>query len=127
MRTDLEQQLKDNFTFLQTGSGSFEQFGIEVLDGWHDILYAMCSEIQAADADFIPMQIKQKYGKLRVYYQSSDARVKEIVEKYEKLSEKVCEQCGRPGTYRKDQIIVLCDNCTTLCTGQYKPINLEVQ
>lgn len=123
MRAGLEQRLKEEFPFLQIGSGPFEQYGIEVLDGWHDLLYAMCKEIQATGAAFAPIQIKQKFGKQRVYYQSNDTRIKEIVEKYENLSETVCEQCGQPGTYRRERIIVLCDNCTAQCTDKGKIYN----
>lgn len=118
MRADLEQQLKNDFTFLQAGSGPYEQYGIEVQDGWYDLLYAMCSEIQAAGGDFRVSQIKSKYGRLRVYYQTDNRLIDNIVVKYGTLSATVCALCGKPGTYRREHIIVLCDNCSTQCAGQ---------
>lgn len=112
MKPELEQQLKNDFEFLRTGSPIYGDYDIEVLDGWYDLLYKMCTEVQTTGGDFEVRQIKQKYGRLRVYYLTSDPRIEEIVDRYETLSETVCEECGRPGVYRKEHIIVLCDECT---------------
>jgi ribosomal protein L37AE/L43A len=111
VRKELTKRLQTDFTFMKPGSKAHGKYGCEVSDGWFDLLYKMCTEIQATGRDFTPVQIKQKYGRLRVYYKMGDARVDEIVEKYEELSEFTCEECGNPGVYRKEQIIVLCDKC----------------
>lgn len=45
------------------------------------------------------LQIKEKYGELRWYSQGGTDRIhREIVPKYEKLSRRICIQCGQPAT-----------------------------
>lgn len=113
MTTELQQHLKKEYPFLQTVTRSRGHFCIEVLDGWYSLLYDMCTEIQAAGGDFIPTQIGQKGGRLQVQYKTSSHRIKEIVNRYETISETVCEQCGELGFYREEFMIALCDTCYT--------------
>lgn len=89
--------------------------------------------------DIIIDQVKEKYGTLRFYYHIEEddtqihaidimsvdsLRIKnekkplyeeidELVEKYEKMSATVCEECGRTGKLRLDLgwILTLCDDC----------------
>lgn len=111
MKTELESKIKAGFPFMEAGSGAYEQYGIEVHDGWYSLLHDMCEEIQAAGGDIEVRQIKAKFGMLRVYYRTSNAKVDEIVRRYEERSQTVCELCGQPGSYRREQVIVLCNSC----------------
>lgn len=74
---------------------------IECGEGWHDIVWACHRELFRIDPDYQPLQIKEKFGGLRYYFNSSH-RDKEImnmvVDKYEKMSFTICEECGEPGT-----------------------------
>jgi hypothetical protein len=111
MKEEFEKQLQNDFIFMRRNtSHSYGKYGCEMLEGWFDLIYSMCAEISAIGGDFIPLQIKQKFGRLRVYYRTGDARVDAIVQKYETLSETICEMCGKSGIYRKE-LIVLCDDC----------------
>lgn len=67
--------------------------------GWSDLLHAMAAWLaeHALPAGFGFTQVKEKYGGLRAYHASADARVDGIVEAFEALAEGVCEDCGRPG------------------------------
>ena len=60
------------------------------------------------------VQIKEKHGALRWYAQGGTERVhREIVPKYEKLSRRICIQCGRPATLVSlDWTAPWCDACT---------------
>lgn len=43
------------------------------------------------------LQIKEKYGELRWYSQGGTERIyREIVPKYERMSRRICIQCGQP-------------------------------
>ena len=129
MNLGLENKLADEFPFMSYNpqtinqkpiSDLYESFGCECGDGWYELLREMCVEIAKAYADrgieidFKPLQIKEKYGTLRVYFASSDEMYKpiqEIIDKYEEKSEAVCDECGLPGKLRSDLnwILVLCD------------------
>jgi hypothetical protein len=45
--------------------------------------------------DFEITQVKEKYGLLRIYLSSETDKISEIIERYEYLSEHVCEECGK--------------------------------
>lgn len=96
---------------------------IAVNDGWYDILRDMFAEVQAeldkqtepdnADEYAHFSQIKEKFGDLRVYMNGNvPSEVYDIISKYERLSSKVCEDCGTRGTKTKD-----CSWITTLCVS----------
>ena len=56
-------------------------------------------------------QIKEKYGTLRLYADTTH-EVFEVLNKYEELSSKYCIQCGKPAEYVSDGWIeYLCEEC----------------
>ena len=59
------------------------------------------------------LQIKEKYGELRWYSQGGTERIhREIVPKYEKMSHRICIQCGRPATLvSKSWVAPWCNAC----------------
>lgn len=61
------------------------------------------------------MQMKEKYGALRVYvYPNYSGNVKNVINKYEELSEHVCINCGAEATKRTiGYICPYCDECYT--------------
>ena len=148
MNKELEKKLSDKFPFMKKGKSLIEQhnagfiddlysaFGLECGDGWYDLIYELCTEIQKAiDESRLPVnveinQVKEKYGGLRFYYSlnfkenglgSIDAnKRKELSEKifkltniYEDKSYGVCELCGKPGKLREDLdwMQTLCEEC----------------
>jgi hypothetical protein len=64
----------------------------------------MCEDIKAplekADMlnDFRFLQVKEKYGMMRVYDNGATEEVHDIIAKYEFLSEQVCCTCGKPAS-----------------------------
>ena len=76
-------------------------------DGWDNIIEELCEKIDCVakrdnlrDLQF--MQIKEKFGLLRVYMngQSSD-EIKGFILEAEKKSSNTCEDCGGGGIIRK--------------------------
>ena len=59
------------------------------------------------------VQIKEKHGALRWYSQGGTERIhREIVPKYEKLSRRICIQCGRPATHvLRGWVTPWCNDC----------------
>lgn len=118
-------------------------FGIECGDGWFDIIERLCHLIQS-EVDYInrmhkdkmkyrcwAVQVKEKYGTLRFYYDFSYA---ENLSKQEQdmlhrsmdhiggmsamastMSARVCEHCGDRGKMGEEVFPrTLCDACHTL-------------
>ncbi len=82
----------------------------EVPEGWRKTFCPqMWDELKEilAKADYIDkfrfVQIKEKYGQLRLYWQGAPNEIWDEVndweEKYLKLSEQVCIGCGKPAEY----------------------------
>lgn len=85
-------------------------FGIEVSDGWYQLLDCLLSQIKHYQAwrardqeDYMPIrvtQIKEKYGSLRFYYDNGDERIYGMVSVAEAMSGYICETCGAPAKLR---------------------------
>lgn len=82
---------------------SLMAFGCEHSDGWFNIIRAMCREIDAHlknmkdpfDYEFV--QIKEKFGTLRVYDNGHDDHIAGIIRMAESMSSMTCEVTGKPG------------------------------
>ena len=84
---------------------------ISVKPGWEHLVECMLSAInshakQSEDVHQIPillLQIKEKFGSLRVYYQgTNDSAIEGIVKMAEQMSTRTCDVCGSPGVIRDD-------------------------
>jgi len=75
------------------------KYGFQCADGWAELIEVLMLEIH----DYITMnnlkpfqflQVKEKFGALRIYVDTEDFRVLDLINKTEALSTKVCEYCG---------------------------------
>ncbi len=58
------------------------------------------------------LQIKEKFGALRIYYTGGSDQCADWVDFAEALSGKICEYCGRPSTTRTvEPVKNLCEPC----------------
>ena len=94
-------------------------------DGWRDILertFARLEAALAAGGTFRSLQIKEKYGTLRLYWSGGmsdevEAKVKEAIDLAEARSACTCEQCGEEGClYRAGGVLMT--RCTAHAKGQ---------
>ena len=73
--------------------------------GWYPLIEECHTELKAVDPDYEILQIKEKFGGLRFYFESLDGgkypKMHEIVRKYEEKSLTVCEVTGNGGTLHK--------------------------
>lgn len=91
-------------------------WGIECSSGWYDLIRDTCEKIMALNPpeDFSFDQVKEKWGGLNIYTNSSIDELDEIIDKAYLESFKICEFCGtrenvklRKGGWMR----VLCDSC----------------
>lgn len=108
MREELERKLVTKYSELFRGKDkppteSLMCFGCECDDGWFDIINNACALIQnhlkheltCPAVEFV--QIKEKYGGLRLYYHGGDEYVAGVCNMAEAMSYNVCEISGNRG------------------------------
>lgn len=102
-------------------------WGFECGDGWYQILDSLCGQIQhyidwknrSAEAGYkdwapitqvVAVQVKEKFGGLRFYYEGGDDHISGMVRMAESWASVTCEECGAPGLTRSGGWIrTLCD------------------
>lgn len=75
-----------------------------VPEGWQSLLSSLLDKIESLeDVEVSVLQIKEKFGGLRFYYQGSGEdfpKVRSLAQEAETLSTKTCVVCGNPGIMR---------------------------
>jgi hypothetical protein len=59
------------------------------------------------------LQVKEKFSSLHFYVSNGPEWYQDLIDYYEDKSNKICEQCGKPGRIRENRnwILTLCDEC----------------
>jgi len=93
---------------------------ISVDEGWYQIIIDCDNELTQIDPGYKILQIKEKFGGLRYYIQSSDRATSEteekmeaVIRKYEEIASRTCEVTGKPGVLMK------------ATSGRYKTLSPE--
>ncbi len=84
MKCELELMLQRDFPFMKQNNvdeekNLYRRFGCDCGDGWYELLSDCCRQIsdryakEGVPVDFVPTQIKEKFGTLRFYYSYEDA------------------------------------------------------
>lgn len=73
-------------------------WGLEVGDGWFDIIDTAFSKFMLLDPRPQLAQVKEKFGGLRIYLDNSSDEAYAIVNEAELASDKTCEVCGKPAS-----------------------------
>lgn len=118
MDLKLQGKLYERFKFYrpyQPLTNSLMGFGFECGDGWYQLIWNLSEEIEDlltkhnVSLDYFDVfQVKEKYGGLRFYCtlisDKEDIVIKlyNIIDKYEELSLKTCEVCGKEGKLQED-------------------------
>lgn len=80
--------------------------------GWGPLLDQLDAELCALDPAYRTLQVKEKFGQLRVYLTGETQEMREKVYAYEAMSGKICEHCGAEGTFREGGWMrTLCNTC----------------
>ncbi len=102
-------------------------FGFRLDDGWFDILWRLCDDLEPLVAEFEAtdecqfeiLQVKEKFGGLRIYVNDADDNIRLFIETAQLASSRTCEVCGQPGTMREGGWIkTLCDQHATAAAAQ---------
>ena len=127
MKRELDKKLFDRFSFFKPKKSLMESlmgFGFECDDGWFDIIYSLCEEVEKVVKDieeFEVIQVKEKFGSLRFYTNFSNDEIHKLVGEASKKSQRTCEICGKEG--------ILCDKNSwvkTLCEEHMKELNYKL-
>ncbi len=122
MKKELEDKIFNEFPDMFKDRGnlhaSLMAFGFECSDGWFDLIYNLCKDINDFYKGKIPehfsvVQVKEKFGSLRFYISAAPEEVHNMINAVEEKSYSICEQCSKPGRYRDglSWILTLCDKC----------------
>lgn len=69
--------------------------------GWYRLIDSCLKEVQELydrnKTEFEVLQVKEKFGQLRIYLNNYINGSHEILERYSKLSTSICEVCGEKG------------------------------
>jgi hypothetical protein len=108
-------------------------WGVDTGNGWYDILDKMCAAIVAhqhykKDLPVSFVQIKEKFGGLRAYFDGGDDYVEGVVDMAERMSYVTCEICGAPGEERGGGWInTYCDVCNKEKIKQWAEMTKDVR
>lgn len=123
-RESWEQKIRQRYPSLLSKLSCFE-----TNPGWNNLLEDMLEEISCREKILIEtnkfqneydkiyiVQVKQKFGELRVYYDGlNDTVVNSIIEKTELIADTVCENCCSTKEvtkrYIRGWVCTLCSNC----------------
>ncbi len=86
--------------------------------GWQKLFLQMCEDIRQPLIEvgrldkFRFTQVKEKYNTLRAYNNGAPKEVQDIIDKYEYISQFVCQKCGKPATKEtRGWLASFCDTC----------------
>ena len=120
MSPELENKLYEDFAMLFANREHPQSpmvFGCECGDGWHGIILSACRRISFHEANagrsyFRFDQVKEKWGRLCLYYSGGDEFVMGVISMAEAMSAVTCERCGAPGkTNDSGWLSTLCEGC----------------
>lgn len=129
MREELDKQLCEKYPkIFANRHGDMREtlmcWGFEHGDGWYNIIDQLCANIQShidwqnrqrelllkdnphnvtipdEICQVVAVQIKEKFGTLRFYYDGGDDEISGMVRMAESMSSATCEECGDRGETR---------------------------
>jgi hypothetical protein len=82
-------------------------------DGWYGILEDLSRRLAKIAPECIAIQVKEKFGSLRIYTGNASVDAHDAVAAAERKSAETCETCGKPGSISTDSywMSAMCDEC----------------
>lgn len=100
------EEIREKYPFLITSEDTTWLDSIP--DSWKDLVLGLCKDISFfTDESFKIYDMKEKWYQLRIYHNSDDPRVEQLINEAEKESAYICAVCGckiKPGKF-------ICDKC----------------
>jgi hypothetical protein len=95
--------------------GPVTEYKNDVGPGWHGLLDEMHTALSAINPAYQTVQVKEKFGCLRVYLEHAPIEIARVLGRFEARSGETCEQCGKPGVCQATKahgwIKTLCRSC----------------
>ena len=121
MKKKLEQKIFEDFPNLyypeKPETETLMCFGFECSDGWFDLIYRLSkdlNEMEDLPEGFEIIQVKEKFGSLRVYPNYDNEKIYDRINQAEKEASETCESCGKPGELKEGGWMrTLCEECYT--------------
>jgi len=111
----LERTLEFDFVknSLNVKNTPFALFGVECDEGWSNLVYDLCKEMNDLGFKGSIVQIKEKFGMLRFYIDGGNDKIYELINKAEDISGTICEVCGKEGKCLNDRgwLLTRCEEC----------------
>ena len=85
-----------------------EDWSDYVDEGWKPLMRGL----QELAGDVILIQVKEKFGALRIYWKGEDVKFQDYVNVVSRVSAHTCEVCGKPGSIgeiKKGWFKAVCD------------------
>ncbi len=86
MKAEWEEKIQSEFPFMKqtcnSNDNTYRRWGFECSGGWYELLRDCCQQITdkyyeaGIEIDFVPVQVKEKFGTLCFYYEFKDAPLK---------------------------------------------------
>jgi hypothetical protein len=73
----------------------------QVGPGWTPLIQRVYNAREAIGAPIGIIQVKEKYGGLRIYTEYRNDELEEVIAEVGTESFQICEECGAPGVLRK--------------------------
>ena len=87
-------------------------WGIDCGDGWYELLWNLCEQIELCSDGTEFTQVKEKWGTIRAYCVTDNDHVFDLIDMAEDLSGFICEECGEKGRARGGSwTFTLCNKC----------------
>src|SRR3990167_1021456 len=87
-------------------------WGIDTGDGWFTLIDDLCDQIMRTGIRVEAVQVKEKFGGLRFYFEPYDDQIGGLVSCTEAKSYTICDMCGGPGIPRKGGwVVTRCNKC----------------
>lgn len=96
---------------------AFEQFDYEMDPGWIPFVKEAVEKItalgKAEDEEFQILQVKEKFGGLRIYTSFDTPEIEKIISEAEERARSTCERCGKGGSLKAKGwwLKTCCDDC----------------
>ena len=104
--------MSEETSFVVEDAKYLEKHFRKVGKGWHGILKTPL--LLARDKNIPISQVKEKFGRLRIYVDGEDKTLDEAIRLAESASGHICERCGNSGEIRKNSrgwFKTTCDEC----------------
>lgn len=96
---------------------------LAVGDGWLPLIYDLGQKLLELDPNIKILQIKTKFGGLRIYAMTQSKMCRDLIREAEAAAEFICENCGNPGRTGDagSWSYVYCEDCRPAGWEPYNP------